>query len=196
MSSLVNFEISSVLNNKSRKISAYTVNQLNVSDNKINISNLKRQFPHLRSINFPTSRNSEIALLIGTNNADFLIHKDFRVGKEGEPLTVETLLGWTIMGGNYNVNKKGVTKQELSSDQEKNCNSFSKRSIEILSNDLKQFWDAESYGTLPQHHLLLLTPEENRSLNVLETTTSLKNGDFEVGFFGGRNTLNFPLIES
>ena len=30
MSSLVNFEISSVLNNKSRKISAYTVNQLNV----------------------------------------------------------------------------------------------------------------------------------------------------------------------
>ena len=30
MSSLVNFEISSVLHNKSRKISAYTVNQLNV----------------------------------------------------------------------------------------------------------------------------------------------------------------------
>ena len=54
MSSLVNFEISSVLNNKPRKISAYTVNQLNVPDNKINISNLKKQFPHLRDINIPT----------------------------------------------------------------------------------------------------------------------------------------------
>lgn len=34
MSSLVNFEISSVWNNESRRIDAYTVNQLNVPDNK------------------------------------------------------------------------------------------------------------------------------------------------------------------
>ena len=92
MSSLVNFEILSVLNNKPRKISAYAINQLGVPDNEINISNLKKQFRHLRGINFPTFRNSEVTLLIGTNHADFLIHKDFRVGKEGEPLEVETLL--------------------------------------------------------------------------------------------------------
>ena len=42
MSSLVNFEISSVLNNKSCKISAYKVNQLNIPDNKIKVSNLKK----------------------------------------------------------------------------------------------------------------------------------------------------------
>ena len=59
--------------------------------------------------------------------------------KSRKPLAVETLLWWAIMGGSYNVNKKGVTKQELSSDQEKNCNSFSKRSIKTLPNDLKQF---------------------------------------------------------
>ena len=107
MSSLVNFEISSVLNNKFRKISAYTVNQLHVPDNKVNISNLKKQF------NFPTFQNSEVTLLIGTNRGDFLIHKNFRVRKERVPLPVETLLGWTIMGGSCNVHKKGVTKQEL-----------------------------------------------------------------------------------
>ena len=85
------------------------------------------------------------------------------------------------MGGSYNVNKKGVTKQELPSDQEKNCNSFSKRSIKTLPNDLKQFWDVDSYVTLPQHHLLSLTPEEKHSLNILETTTSLKDGYFKLG---------------
>ena len=31
-----------------------------------------------------------------------------------------TLLVWTVMDGSYKVIKKGVTKQELSSDQEKN----------------------------------------------------------------------------
>ena len=36
------------------------------------------------------------------------------------------------MGGSYKVIKKGVTKQKLSSDQ---------KSVETLSNDLKQFWD-------------------------------------------------------
>ena len=58
------------------------------------------------------------------------------------------------MGDSCNVNKNGVTTQEMSSDQEKNCNSFSKRSIKTLSNDLKQFWDVELYGTLPQQHQL------------------------------------------
>lgn len=62
MSSLVNFEISSVLSNKFRK-SVYSVNTLNDPDNKINISNLKTQFLHLRNINFPPFRNTEITLL-------------------------------------------------------------------------------------------------------------------------------------
>ena len=62
MSSLVNSEISPVLNNKSCKISAYTVNQSNVPDKKIYISNLKKQFPYLRDINFSTLRNSPCTL--------------------------------------------------------------------------------------------------------------------------------------
>ena len=97
------------------------------------------------------------------------------------------------MGGSFNVNKKGVTKQELSSDQEKNCHSFDKQSIETLSNDLKQFWDVESYGTLPQHHPLSLTPEGNHSLNILETTTSLKNGHFEVGLLWREENPQLPF---
>lgn len=44
MSGLVNFEISSVVNNKSRKVNAYTVNQLNVPDNKITFLVLKNNF--------------------------------------------------------------------------------------------------------------------------------------------------------
>ena len=64
--------------------------------------------------------------MIKINHVAFLIHKDFRVEKEGDPLSAEWLLGWRIMGGKYKVSNNGVTKQELSSDQEKNCNSFSK----------------------------------------------------------------------
>ena len=100
--------------------------------------------PHQRNINFPPFKNSEVSLVIETNFADFLIHKDFRAGEEGEPLSVETFLGWTIMGGSYNVNKKGVTKQELSSDREKLIfNPLSAKLTKWL-NTLKQF-----VGNLP-----------------------------------------------
>ena len=110
-----------------------------------------------------------VTLLIETNHADFLLHKDFRIGKEGEPLVVETLLGWTIMSGSYKLNKSGVTKQQLPSDQEKNWNSFS-----------MVCWYVDSYDTFPQHHSLSSTPEENHSLNIIETAISLKKGHFEV----------------
>lgn len=97
---LVNFEILSVVNNKSRKI---TPSQLNVTDNKFNICNLKKRFSHLSNINFTKFQTSEFILLIETYLAGFLIYKDPRSWKEGKLLAVETLLWFTIPGGSYKV---------------------------------------------------------------------------------------------
>ena len=42
-----------------------------------------------------------------------------------------------------------------------------------------KFWEIESYGTLPKS--ALLTPYDQRTLEILENITKFKNGHFEVG---------------
>ena len=44
-------------------------------------------------------KDSDVTLLIGTDHADLLLHKDIRQGQNGEPTAVKTTLGWVLMGG-------------------------------------------------------------------------------------------------
>ena len=53
---------------------------------------------HLKDIDFPV-KDSDVTLLIGTDHADLLLHKDIRQGQYGEPTAVKTTLGWVLMGG-------------------------------------------------------------------------------------------------
>ena len=96
------------------------------------------------------------------------------------------------MGESYKVIKKGVTKQELSSDQEKKSNSFSKGSIETLSNDLKQFWDSviRHINTTRYHQRGRSFLEHFRKNNITEEWSSR----FWV-FLAGGTPPNFSLKE-
>ena len=74
-------------------INAFAVDTLNVQWNSIKISSLKNDCAYLRDINFPILNSSNVDLLIGTNNADLLLQRDFRQGETNEPLAIKTCLG-------------------------------------------------------------------------------------------------------
>ena len=44
-------------------------------------------------------KDSDVALLIGRDHANSLLHRDFRQGQNGDPTAVKTTLGWAHMGG-------------------------------------------------------------------------------------------------
>ena len=56
---------------------------------------------------------------------------------------------------------------------------------------MKQFWQIGSYGTVPESQLI--SPNEKRSLELLEKTTKFVNGHFQVGLLWKNN---FPILQN
>ena len=106
-------------------------------------------------------KDSDVTLLIGTDHADLLLHKDIRQGQNGEPTAVKTTLGWVLMGGSLSTGEKG------------SCN--------FISNSLtKNFWKLDSYETLPKMSPELLPPKEKRSSEIIQKTTTIRDNHTET----------------
>ena len=183
----VAFQISSVCNSfqKSDK-NASVVDTLNVQPNSFKSSPLKNDYPYLRDIDFPILNSSNDDLLIGTNNADLLLQRDFRKGEANEPLAIKTCLRWIL---------KGVYSKINNREKAKSCNHITKESNESLSKEIERFWQIESYGNFSKLDSTLLSPAEQQALQILENNTILKNGHFETPLLWKSETLNCPIIE-
>ena len=106
----------------------------------------------IQDIEFPKVKSGKVTVLIGTNQSDLLVHRDYRTGKDDEPVAVKTALGWLIVGGTK-FNKLNM-----------NCNVINSNDIDVLNENIKRFWSIDSYGIIPK--LQLLTPDENRALTI------------------------------
>ena len=96
-------------------------------------------------------------ILIGTNQADLLFHREYHIGQDGEPVAVKTSLWWLIVG---------VTKfNKLNM----NCSFVNSNDKDVLNENIKKFWSIDSYRIIPKSQLL--TPNKNRALTILENTT-------------------------
>ena len=92
-SATVSFDISSSSVSGSTQISAWVVHNLKIPFNRYDVSEIKKIHPHLKDIDFPVLKDSDVTLLIGADHADLLLHRDFRQGQNGEPTAVKTTLG-------------------------------------------------------------------------------------------------------
>ena len=140
---LVSFEIVTDYGNTNININAYTAFHLDVTTVKHDANEIKNQYQHLKDILFCDINDGNIGLLIGINYSDLLIHRDFRVGDPGDPIAVKTVLGWMLVGGS-----KLITKNSIS------CNSLLNTTLESLNQNVKQFWQIDSYGTVPESELI------------------------------------------
>ena len=76
----------------SSKLSAWLVNNLDISFKRYDTSEIKKKYPHLNGIEFPQLKDLNVTILIGTDHVDLLLHRELRVGRDGEPIAVETKL--------------------------------------------------------------------------------------------------------
>ena len=161
----VKFQISSVCNSFQKlDINAFVVDTLNVQPNSFRISSLKNNYPYLRDVSYLTLNSSNVDLLIGTNNADFLLQRHFRQGEINEPLAIKTCLGWILMG---------VYSNSSNREKAKSCNHITKVSNESLSKEIEHFWQIISYGAFSKLDPNLLSPTEQQALQILEDNTIL-----------------------
>ena len=113
---------------------------------------IEQKYSHLNGIEFPRLKDLGVTILIGTHHADLLLHREFRAGRDGEPMAIKTKLGWVLMEG------KKQNKREGS------CHFLCNNSISTFDQNVQNFWKLESYGTLLKLSSELLQPDEKRSL--------------------------------
>ena len=130
---------------------------------------MKSKFSHLTGITFPEFKEDEVTLLISTNYMDlYEEHRDYIKGIIGEPTAIENVFGWILVGCDIIENFKNT-----------NVYGNFTTNFDDLNKSICKFWEIESYGTLPKS--ALLRPYDRTALEILENTTKLKNGHFEVG---------------
>ena len=99
-------------------------------------------------------KDSDFTLLIGTDHADLLLHRDFRQRQNGEPTALKLTLGWVVMGGSK-------------SEEEKSSCNFISNTLTNIGERIHNFCKLNSYGTLAKMSPELLPPKEKRSLEIL-----------------------------
>ena len=107
----------------------------------------------------PSSSSSDITVLISAKMAHLLIHEEYKAGKENEPYTVGTKLGWVLIAGKSSKLEKSVTNNV--------CLVYSIDEI-----NLEQFWNIENHGILSKNDPKMLIRDETRAMNILQTTTT------------------------
>ena len=126
-----------------------------------------RRMRHLRDINLCDFRPNDVKLLIGANVPRAHIQIDCREGQLDEPIAIETLLGWCVMG-----------PSSASSMLDAHVNLINTQDLH-LDRQVEQFWSTESFGV----SATLVKPtsvEDIKSLNVLESQTTFVNGHYQV----------------
>ena len=106
-----------------------------------------------------------------------------------DPIAVRSSLGWMLIGScNTEVQK------QLKVSDAKNCNNFMLKlnSNEMLSQHIERFWEIDIYGTKNSAEQNLLSPSENKALQILEKEI-FKEDHFEVAYCG-KTKLQYYLM--
>ena len=144
---------------------AWVVEKLNIKVRPFDVVKMKKKHHHLRNITIPERLNQDVEILIGADVPEALLHLEFVKGNHpSDPIAVRTLFGWTIFGGKSS--EKDIQSNHIT--------------LKTLDTKLERFWSQETYGTI-QNPEALLTKEEKRAMNILQSKTNLVNGRFEVG---------------
>ncbi|XP_064637875.1 uncharacterized protein LOC135494055 [Lineus longissimus] len=131
---------------------------------------ISTSWDHIQELGLTDIDASEVQLLIGVDVPLAHVHTDTRMGDETEPIAVKTPLGWMLMG---------MSKTQDSHKAVANINFITSRDQQ-LHQDIEKFWQTESFGVAFTTETPL-SAEDKRATKILEETTHLVDGHYEVG---------------
>ena len=76
----------------------FSISHIPVKPNLISVKNELEIMPHLRDLEFPTIDYGTVMLLISADVPELFCLLSFRKGRNGDPVPIETLLGWSLLG--------------------------------------------------------------------------------------------------
>ena len=131
-------------------------------------TDLKRKYSHLDVLPDNNVDLKNVKVVLGQDNYHLLFPVGYRKGKRNEPWAVKTKLGWTLSGPlpKHEVAQVAATSHVASEDNE-------------LGTQLKSWFNMESYAT--RVNLSGRSKEDKRALELLEKSTKLVDGHYEVG---------------
>ena len=169
----VNVELKSVTSNVSMKMSAYTANRITGNIPVVDWIRHKRQWPHLRNIDFPRTVSRPIVdVLIGLDYRHYAL-EEVR-GKPGDPVAILTPLGWTCIG-NPGSNNSHILQTNFA------CTYFVRDTSKIkrLNANLKRFWEIESVSE--SNETPIVNIEEQIALKKVERSITYAKQMYRVG---------------
>ena len=103
---------------------------------------------------------------IGANIPQLLIHEKYKAGRENESYAVRIKLGWVLIGCKSSKLEKSVTNNVFLS------HSHRRNYLRIIL-EYRKLW------SIVKKLSKMLTRDETRAMNILETATTLKNKHYE-----------------
>ena len=171
----VNFELESVNCDVKLKVSAFTANRVTGSMTVVDWYKYKKQWPHLKSVDFQQCASKPIVdILIGQDCASLHYALEEIRGKPGEPVGRLTPLGWTC------IDKPRPSDQPVLQTNFA-CTFFVRNvsEIEKLNETLKKFWEIESVMTSEETPIVRL--EDKLALSTEKQSISYENQMYRVG---------------
>ena len=165
------------------RVVSFTVKGINDSDSeKIHINNawtvsagtfggvsqtVQADMKHIEGLNIESVVPGQVQILIGISTPEAHLQEDIRRGSKEQPIAVRTPLGWSLIGG------KLYDQVEAKVNFTFACN-------DLLGRQVEQFWKTESLGIVYTDKTSL-SIEHRRAMSILDSTTVLQNGHYEIG---------------
>ncbi len=156
------------------------LDNLNLPSQKCDVFSHAERFPHLRGLPFVPAPSSEVSVLIGADCFSLIASREVRLGPPNTPSAVRTVFGWSLVGQLPDLVKESA--QEV-------FHVSLARNDEELYRQVAEFWRFESYGLQPSAPVSV---DDQRALSVLESTTKLVDGRYEVGMLWKQKATVLP----
>ncbi|CAL8114202.1 unnamed protein product [Orchesella dallaii] len=182
-SEIVNFNIQSSGGKDSIKLSnVRTVSELQLPTQMMNVTELKKKYPHLRDIPVNCQNPARPVLLLGEDNIHLTIAREVKEGScRSSPLASRTELGWVIHGSCKNKKKKQFSFsicEKKNSDQEPH---------DLVKPSCKMESNVTSLPTPP------VSLKDERATKILEETSrKCAENRWETGFLWPGDNIHLP----
>ena len=162
-------KISSLDRANSVKISnVLSIAEVPVRPNVIPVKDKIKEMPHLSDLSFPTVKSATVTLLIGANAPELFCPINARKGRRGEPIAIQTPLGWSLLG------------PSLSTSNTSNCvANFVNAREDSLQRDIGSLWSMDfrdGTSVLNTSH----SKEDRVTYQLMESSVSLVDTHYQL----------------
>ncbi|XP_055522433.1 uncharacterized protein LOC129716621 [Wyeomyia smithii] len=161
--------------------SAHTVESLKLPQHSLSLSQIVKQYAHLRGLPIADFQQAAPQILIGLKDIHLYAPIESRIGRPDEPIAVRSKLGWTVYGPTDTGALDSATIGHHS------CSVLSNQELHDL---LRSNYTMEESGISAA--LLPEAEKDRRAREIMEKTTVRVRDRFETGLLWAEDDPSFP----